>query len=161
MPAPVAPARAGTSTASPAARESAPRQPELAPSPGLAAGDGIYQTRPKDTLWSISKRLGPLANRSAEQLMADLFALNPASFANNDPGRLKAGQRLRLPAGVNEPPRREPGGAKAAPQPAGSPVPVGPLTPRRAPAPALPGASSCPRSYTVNALDPPDLLLRV
>lgn len=152
-PTPVAPARAGASAASPVARESAPRQPELAPSPGLAAGDGIYQTRPKDTLWSISKRLGPLANRSAEQLMADLFALNPASFANNDPGRLKAGQRLRLPAGVNEPAPRQPVVAKAAPQPAASPVPVAPVAPAPAPAPAAPGAATAPVSTAAPAAD--------
>ncbi|MBH3331559.1 hypothetical protein I5L56_18185 [Pseudomonas oryzihabitans] len=124
---------------------SAPRQ-GLAPSPDLAAGEGVYQTRPKDTLWSISKRLGPMANRSAEQLMADLFALNPASFANNDPGRLKAGQRLRLPVGVSEPAPRQPVVAKTAPSPAPTPVPAAPVAaaPVLAPAPAASAAAPAP-----------------
>lgn len=124
---------------------SAPRQ-GLAPSPDLAAGEGVYQTRPKDTLWSIAKRLGPMANRSAEQLMADLFALNRASFANNDPGRLKAGQRLRLPVGVSEPVPRQPGVAKTVPSPAPSPVPAASVAaaPVLAPAPAAPAAAPAP-----------------
>ncbi|WP_278388038.1 type IV pilus assembly protein FimV, partial [Pseudomonas oryzihabitans] len=122
QPAPTRAAAAAPATGSMARQAvSAPRQ-GLAPSPDLAAGEGVYQTRPKDTLWSISKRLGPMANRSAEQLMADLFALNPASFANNDPGRLKAGQRLRLPVGVSEPAPRQPVVARAAPSPAPTPV---------------------------------------
>ena len=117
----------------------APRPPEFVPSPGLTAGTGTYQTRPKDTLWNIAKRLGPMANRSAEQLMADLFALNPASFANNDPRRLKAGQTLRLPAGVNEPVVKQPTPAKPAPAPAPASAPstaIAPIAPRPAPAPA-------------------------
>ncbi|MGE6322879.1 FimV/HubP family polar landmark protein [Pseudomonas oryzihabitans] len=124
---------------------SAPRQ-GLAPSPDLAAGEGVYQTRPKDTLWSIAKRLGPMANRSAEQLMADLFALNPASFANNDPGRLKAGQRLRLPVGVSEPAPQQPVVAKTAPSPAPNPVPAAPVAaaPVLAPAPAAPAPAPAP-----------------
>lgn len=141
-----APARAAAPAADPVVRQtvSAPRQ-GLAPSPDLAAGEGIYQTRPRDTLWSIAKRLGPMANRSAEQLMADLFALNPASFANNDPGRLKAGQRLRLPVGVSEPAPRQPVAARTTP-PAPSPVPAAPVAtaPVLAPAPAAPAPASAP-----------------
>ncbi|KTT41698.1 pilus assembly protein FimV [Pseudomonas oryzihabitans] len=139
----VAPAaRPAAPAARPVERSSAPapRPPELAPSPGLTAGTGTYQTRPKDTLWNIAKRLGPMANRSAEQLMADLFALNPASFANNDPRRLKAGQTLRLPAGVNEPVAKQPTPTKPAPAPAPAPAPIPsiaatPSTPAPAPAP--------------------------
>ncbi|GAC1037821.1 hypothetical protein thsps117_25790 [Pseudomonas sp. No.117] len=134
-------------------RQPAPaaRQPDLSPSPGLVAGEGVYQTRPRDTLWSIAKRLGPLANRSAEQLLADLFALNPASFANQDPGRLKAGQRLRLPAGVSEPAATPPVVAKPVPAPASAPAPAvmpPPATPTAsapapvAPAPAAPVAAA-------------------
>lgn len=125
---------------------SAARQPDLAPSPGLAAGEGVYQTRPRDTLWSIAKRLGPLANRSAEQLMADLFALNPTSFANQDPGRLKAGQRLRLPAGVSEPAATTTVAAKPTPAPAPAaapavlPPPATPTTSTPAPVAAAPAA---------------------
>lgn len=141
-----APARAAASAADPAVRQAvaAPRQ-GLAPSPDLAAGEGVYQTRPRDTLWSIAKRLGPMANRSAEQLMADLFALNPASFANNDPGRLKAGQRLRLPVGVSEPAPRQPVAAKTTP-PAPSPVPAAPVAtaPALSPAPATPAPAAAP-----------------
>ncbi|WP_273861726.1 FimV/HubP family polar landmark protein [Pseudomonas sp. LA5] len=143
---PAAPARAAAPAADPVVRQtvSAPRQ-GLTPSPDLAAGEGVYQTRPRDTLWSIAKRLGPMANRSAEQLMADLFALNPASFANNDPGRLKAGQRLRLPVGVSEPAPRQPVAAKTTP-PAPSPVPAAPVAtaPVLAPAPAAPAPAAAP-----------------
>jgi len=139
-------ARAAAPAADPAVRQAvaAPRQ-GLAPSPDLAAGEGVYQTRPRDTLWSIAKRLGPMANRSAEQLMADLFALNPASFANNDPGRLKAGQRLRLPVGVSEPAPRQPVAAKTTP-PAPSPVPAAPVAtaPALSPAPATPAPAAAP-----------------
>lgn len=139
-----APARAAAPAADPVVRQavSAPRQ-GLAPSPDLAAGEGVYQTRPRDTLWSIAKRLGPMANRSAEQLMADLFALNPASFANNDPGRLKAGQRLRLPVGVSEPAPRQPAVARTTP-PAPSPIPAAPVAtaPALAPAPAAPAPAA-------------------
>lgn len=146
QPAPTRAAAAAPATGSMARQAvSAPRQ-GLAPSPDLAAGEGVYQTRPKDTLWSISKRLGPMANRSAEQLMADLFALNPASFANNDPGRLKAGQRLRLPVGVSEPAPRQPVVARAAPSPAPTPVPAAPVAaaPVLAPAPAASAAAPAP-----------------
>ncbi|WP_158895052.1 MULTISPECIES: FimV/HubP family polar landmark protein [unclassified Pseudomonas] len=143
---PAVPARAAAPAADPVVRQTvaAPRQ-GLAPSPDLAAGEGVYQTRPRDTLWSIAKRLGPMANRSAEQLMADLFALNPASFANNDPGRLKAGQRLRLPVGVSEPAPRQPVAAKTTP-PAPSPVPAAPVAtaPAPAPAPAAPASAAAP-----------------
>ncbi|MDH4762782.1 pilus assembly protein FimV [Pseudomonas oryzihabitans] len=147
---PAAPARAAAPAADPVVRQtvSAPRQ-GLTPSPDLAAGEGVYQTRPRDTLWSIAKRLGPMANRSAEQLMADLFALNPASFANNDPGRLKAGQRLRLPVGVSEPAPRQSVAARTTP-PAPSPVPAAPvatapaLAPAPAPAPAAPAPAAAP-----------------
>nr|WP_314563423.1 FimV/HubP family polar landmark protein [uncultured Pseudomonas sp.] len=139
-------ARAAAPAADPAVRQAvaAPRQ-GLAPSPDLAAGEGVYQTRPRDTLWSIAKRLGPMANRSAEQLMADLFALNPASFANNDPGRLKAGQRLRLPVGVSEPAPRQPVAAKTTPS-APSPVPAAPVAtaPALSPAPAAPAPAAAP-----------------
>ncbi|WP_282284450.1 FimV/HubP family polar landmark protein [Pseudomonas sp. PS02302] len=139
-------ARAAAPAADPAVRQAvaAPRQ-GLAPSPDLAAGEGVYQTRPRDTLWSIAKRLGPMANRSAEQLMADLFALNPASFANNDPGRLKAGQRLRLPVGVSEPAPRQPVAAKTTPS-APSPVPAAPVAtaPALSPAPATPAPAAAP-----------------
>lgn len=141
-----APARAAAPAADPVVRQavSAPRQ-GLAPSPDLAAGEGVYQTRPRDTLWSIAKRLGPMANRSAEQLMADLFALNPASFANNDPGRLKAGQRLRLPVGVSEPAPRQPAVARTTP-PALSPIPAAPVAtaPALAPASAAPAPAAAP-----------------
>jgi len=138
------PTRAAPATSPARQPASAPRPPELAPSPGLTAGEGIYQTRPKDTLWSIAKRLGPLANRSAEQLMADLFALNPASFANNDPGRLKAGQRLRLPAGVSEPAPRQPVVAKTTPPPTPNPVPAAPVAAALAPAPVAPAPTTAP-----------------
>lgn len=141
-----APARAAVPASEPGVRQTvpAPRQ-GLTPSPDLAAGEGVYQTRPRDTLWSIAKRLGPMANRSAEQLMADLFALNPASFANNDPGRLKAGQRLRLPVGVSEPAPRQPAVAKTTP-PAPSPVPAAPvaMAPALAPAAVKPAPAAAP-----------------
>lgn len=141
-----APARAAVPASEPGVRQTvpAPRQ-GLTPSPDLAAGEGVYQTRPRDTLWSIAKRLGPMANRSAEQLMADLFALNPASFANNDPGRLKAGQRLRLPVGVSEPAPRQPAVAKTTP-PAPSPVPAAPvaMAPALAPAAVEPAPAAAP-----------------
>lgn len=156
---PAAPARAAAPAADPVVRQtvSAPRQ-GLTPSPDLAAGEGVYQTRPRDTLWSIAKRLGPMANRSAEQLMADLFALNPASFANNDPGRLKAGQRLRLPVGVSEPAPRQPVAARTTP-PAPSPVPAAPVAtaPALAPAPesvAPPVAAPQPAGSSAEATKP-------
>ncbi|MBB2896186.1 FimV/HubP family polar landmark protein [Pseudomonas sp. AS2.8] len=141
-----APARAAVPASEPGVRQTVPAARQgLAPSPDLAAGEGVYQTRPRDTLWSIAKRLGPMANRSAEQLMADLFALNPASFANNDPGRLKAGQRLRLPVGVSEPAPRQPVVAKTTP-PAPSPVPAAPvaMAPALAPAPVAPAPAAAP-----------------
>ncbi|WP_133859230.1 MULTISPECIES: FimV/HubP family polar landmark protein [Pseudomonas] len=151
---PAAPARAAAPAADPVVRQtvSAPRQ-RLAPSPDLAAGEGFYQTRSRDTLWSIAKRLGPMANRSAEQLMADLFALNPASFANNDPGRLKAGQRLRLPVGVSEPAPRQPVAARTTP-PAPSPVPAAPVTTAPALAPAPAPAAPAPAAAPVAAPAP-------
>ncbi|MFT0182291.1 FimV/HubP family polar landmark protein [Pseudomonas benzopyrenica] len=147
-------ARAAAPAADPVVRQtvSAPRQ-GLAPSPDLAAGEGVYQTRPRDTLWSIAKRLGPMANRSAEQLMADLFALNPASFANNDPGRLKAGQRLRLPVGVSEPAPRQPAVARTTP-PAPSPVPAAPVATAPALAPAPAPAAPAPAAAPVAAPAP-------
>jgi len=151
---PAAPARAAAPAADPVVRQtvSAPRQ-GLTPSPDLAAGEGVYQTRPRDTLWSIAKRLGPMANRSAEQLMADLFALNPASFANNDPGRLKAGQRLRLPVGVSEPAPRQSVAARTTP-PAPSPVPAAPVATAPALAPAPAPAAPAPAAAPVAAPAP-------
>ncbi|MEH3024210.1 MAG: LysM peptidoglycan-binding domain-containing protein [Pseudomonas oryzihabitans] len=149
----VAPARVSAKPAQPAAAAPASRPTELAPTPGLTAGAGIYQTRPKDTLWSIAKRLGPMANRSAEQLMADLFALNPASFANRDPRRLKAGQTLRLPAGVSEPTVEQPVAAKPVPKPAPVPVPP-PLSAApaaNAPTATPPATAPVPSSSAPNA----------
>jgi len=144
---PATPTRAATPTAKPVERKTppAPRPPELAPTPGLTAGAGRYQTRPKDTLWSIAKRLGPLANRSVEQLMADLFALNPSSFSNNDPRRLKAGQVLRLPAGVSEPATEQPVAAKPAPTTVAAP-----------PAPAAPATVAAPPAAVAPVAPPPE-----
>lgn len=144
----------------------APRPPELAPTPGLTAGAGTYQTRAKDTLWSIAKRLGPMANRSAEQLMVDLFALNPGAFANDDPRRLKAGQTLRLPVGVKEPVAKPPVAAKPAPAPEPAPAPAPAAAPSLAaaaiapapvptPAPtAPPAAAPAPESNSPTAPPP-------
>lgn len=156
-----APARAAAPTRNPAPptkptppkAPAAPQPSGLAPTPGLTAGAGIYQTRPKDTLWSIAKRLGPMANRSAEQLMADLFALNPASFSNNDPRRLKAGQTLRLPAGVSEPAAEQPVAAKAAPRPAPAPVATPPLA--AAPIASAPQPASPPPAAPAPATSEP------
>ncbi len=156
-----APARAAAPTRNPAPSTkptppktpAAPQPSGLAPTPGLTAGAGIYRTRPKDTLWSIAKRLGPMANRSAEQLMADLFALNPASFSNNDPRRLKAGQTLRLPAGVSEPAAEQPVAAKAAPRPAPAPVATPPLA--AAPVASAPQPASPPPAAPAPATNEP------
>ncbi|WP_295460412.1 FimV/HubP family polar landmark protein [uncultured Pseudomonas sp.] len=156
-----APARAAAPTRNPAQSTkptppktpAAPQPSGLAPTPGLTAGAGIYQTRPRDTLWSIAKRLGPMANRSAEQLMADLFALNPASFSNNDPRRLKAGQTLRLPAGVSEPAAEQPVAAKAAPRPAPAPVATPPLA--AAPVASVPQPASAPPAAPAPATSEP------
>ncbi|MDT3720750.1 LysM peptidoglycan-binding domain-containing protein [Pseudomonas oryzihabitans] len=166
-----APARAvaPTRTTAAPAKPTPPRAPAatqpsgLAPTPGLTAGAGIYQTRPKDTLWSIAKRLGPMANRSAEQLMADLFALNPASFSNNDPRRLKAGQALRLPAGVSEPVVEQPVATKPAPRPAPAPVatpalpaaPTASAPPPASPPPAVPAPAASSAPSTAAAAPPP------
>jgi len=160
--APIPPAaRSAIPAAKPVERPLAP-PPELAPTPGLTAGAGTYHTRPKDTLWSIAKRLGPMANRSAEQLMADLFALNPGSFANNDPRRLKAGQTLRLPAGVKEPVAKPPAAAKPVPTPAPAPAPAtapsiaaSAVAPAPTPAPTTPPAATpAPESSTPAAAPP-------
>ena len=148
---PATPTRAASPPAKPVERKTppAPRPPELAPTPGLTAGAGRYQTRPKDTLWSIAKRLGPLANRSVEQLMADLFALNPSSFSNNDPRRLKAGQVLRLPAGVSEPATEQPVAAKPSAKPA-------PTTVAAPPVPAVPATVAAPPAAAAPVAPPPE-----
>ncbi len=93
-----------------------------APAPGSAAavvdpallepGDE-YLARPNDNLWAISGRLRGAGNADRAQLMEALYQLNPQAFVNADRHRLKAGARLRLPAGY-QPERGAPGAVKEA-----------------------------------------------
>ncbi|KWX44366.1 pilus assembly protein FimV [Pseudomonas aeruginosa] len=78
----------------------------------LEPGDE-YLARPSDNLWAISGRLRGAGNADRAQLMEALYQLNPQAFVNADRHRLKAGARLRLPAGY-QPERGAPGAVKEA-----------------------------------------------
>ncbi len=73
----------------------------------------VEVARPNDNLWAISGRLRGAGNADRAQLMEALYQLNPQAFVNADRHRLKAGARLRLPAGY-QPERGAPGAVKEA-----------------------------------------------
>lgn len=90
-----APAVSTTRTAKAAAPASKPRQ---AP---VARLGKHYQVSNGDSLWTIANRLRAQGSTaSQQQLMDDIFTLNPQAFAGNDIGRLQAGANLLLPDGV-------------------------------------------------------------
>ncbi|WP_139298637.1 type IV pilus assembly protein FimV, partial [Pseudomonas aeruginosa] len=91
----------------------APRSAAVVVDPALLEPGDDYLTRPSDNLWAISGRLRGAGNADRAQLMEALYQLNPQAFVNADRHRLKAGARLRLPAGY-QPERGAPGGVKEA-----------------------------------------------
>jgi len=104
--------------------------------PPLPAGDGRYTTVRNDTLWKISSRLtGSGASRA--QLMDSIVALNPQAFVNGDPHRLKVGQTLVLPQGLQH---AATASTASAPQPAS--VAPAPAVEQPADAPQAPASAS-------------------
>lgn len=91
----------------------APRSAAVVVDPALLEPGDDYLTRPSDNLWAISGRLRGAGNADRAQLMEALYQLNPQAFVNADRHRLKAGARLRLPAGY-QPERGAPGAVKEA-----------------------------------------------
>ncbi|KFB17992.1 Tfp pilus assembly protein FimV [Pseudomonas aeruginosa PGPR2] len=91
----------------------APRSAAVVVDPALLEPGDEYLARPNDNLWAISGRLRGAGNADRAQLMEALYQLNPQAFVNADRHRLKAGARLRLPAGY-QPERGEPGAVKEA-----------------------------------------------
>ncbi|PBX35947.1 pilus assembly protein FimV [Pseudomonas aeruginosa] len=77
----------------------APRSAAVVVDPALLEPGDEYLARPSDNLWAISGRLRGAGNADRAQLMEALYQLNPQAFVNADRHRLKAGARLRLPAG--------------------------------------------------------------
>lgn len=91
----------------------APRSAAVVVDPALLEPGDEYLARPSDNLWAISGRLRGADNADRAQLMEALYQLNPQAFVNADRHRLKAGARLRLPAGY-QPERGAPGAVKEA-----------------------------------------------
>ncbi len=91
----------------------APRSAAVVVDPALLEPGDEYLARPNDNLWAISGRLRGAGNADRAQLMEALYQLNPQAFVNADRHRLKAGARLRLPAGY-QPERGAPGAVKEA-----------------------------------------------
>ncbi len=91
----------------------APRSAAVVVDPALLEPGDEYLARPSDNLWAISGRLRGAGNADRAQLMEALYQLNPQAFVNADRHRLKAGARLRLPAGY-QPERGAPGAVKEA-----------------------------------------------
>ncbi|MGU1385053.1 FimV/HubP family polar landmark protein [Pseudomonas aeruginosa] len=91
----------------------APRSAAVVVDPALLEPGDEYLARPSDNLWAISGRLRGAGNADRAQLMEALYQLNPQAFVNADRHRLKAGARLRLPAGY-QPERGAPGTVKEA-----------------------------------------------
>lgn len=91
----------------------APRSAAVVVDPALLEPGDDYLARPSDNLWAISGRLRGAGNADRAQLMEALYQLNPQAFVNADRHRLKAGARLRLPAGY-QPERGAPGAVKEA-----------------------------------------------
>ncbi|HGK6523019.1 pilus assembly protein FimV [Pseudomonas aeruginosa] len=91
----------------------APRSAAVVVDPALLEPGDEYLARPNDNLWVISGRLRGAGNADRAQLMEALYQLNPQAFVNADRHRLKAGARLRLPAGY-QPERGAPGAVKEA-----------------------------------------------
>ncbi|MCO3485659.1 pilus assembly protein FimV [Pseudomonas aeruginosa] len=91
----------------------APRSAAVVVDPALLEPGDEYLARPNDNLWAISGRLRGAGNAARAQLMEALYQLNPQAFVNADRHRLKAGARLRLPAGY-QPERGAPGAVKEA-----------------------------------------------
>ncbi|HCL3728308.1 TPA: FimV family protein [Pseudomonas aeruginosa] len=91
----------------------APRSAAVVVDPALLEPGDEYLARPSDNLWVISGRLRGAGNADRAQLMEALYQLNPQAFVNADRHRLKAGARLRLPAGY-QPERGAPGAVKEA-----------------------------------------------
>ncbi len=92
---------------------STPRSAAVVVDPALLEPGDDYLTRPSDNLWAISGRLRGAGNADRAQLMEALYQLNPQAFVNADRHRLKAGARLRLPAGYQAE-RGAPGAVKEA-----------------------------------------------
>lgn len=91
----------------------APRSAAVVVDPALLEPGDEYLARPSDNLWAISGRLRGAGNADRAQLMEALYQLNPQAFVNADRRRLKAGARLRLPAGY-QPERGAPSAVKEA-----------------------------------------------
>ncbi|RQB54958.1 FimV family protein [Pseudomonas aeruginosa] len=91
----------------------APRSAAVVVDPALLEPGDEYLARPSDNLWAISGRLRGAGNADRAQLMEALYQLNPQAFVNADRHRLKAGARLRLPAGY-QPGRGAAGAVKEA-----------------------------------------------
>ncbi|HEJ1202487.1 TPA: FimV family protein [Pseudomonas aeruginosa] len=91
----------------------APRSAAVVVDPALLEPGDEYLARPSDNLWAIGGRLRGAGNADRAQLMEALYQLNPQAFVNADRHRLKAGARLRLPAGY-QPERGVPGAVKEA-----------------------------------------------
>lgn len=65
-----------------------------------------YDTQHGDTLGEIVFELLPNNPGKHESLKREILGLNPDAFIDNNPDRLIAGKRLRLPGYINEPDSR-------------------------------------------------------
>ena len=61
-----------------------------------------YDTQHGDTLGEIVAELLPNNPGKHESLRQEILGLNPDAFIDNNPDRLIAGKRLRLPGYINE-----------------------------------------------------------
>lgn len=133
-----APSQTRSSTA-----PAAPSKPHPAPAAKLGKR---YQVSNGDSLWTIAARLRAQgSSASQQQLMDDIFALNPQAFAGNDIGRLQAGADLLLPDAT-------PVAATPSNTPAAAAEPPSRLTVDEDEAPATPSQALDPQAEMVAQL---------
>lgn len=68
-----------------------------APTPAAKPANTQYTVQRHDSLWMIADELARQNNLNVKTVMAQIKALNPNAFVNNDINQLKANARLNLP----------------------------------------------------------------
>ena len=66
-------------------------------------GQQYWDTKKGETLGEIVQQLLPNNPRMHQRLLKDIVALNPGSFQNNNPDRMKANSRIWLPGHLTKP----------------------------------------------------------